>query len=76
VILPLYSEGTDVLEMDTLQVLKRDRSNVWTLRFADPAIIAMIGIDETTREEMSYSRVIRSDGSVLRKSYIGRRISR
>ncbi len=61
-ILPLYSEGSDQLEMDTVRVLGRD-AGVWQLRFADPAIIATIGIDDRTRRQVSYRNVARSDST-------------
>jgi len=48
-ILPLYSEGDDGIEMDTVRVEGRDTKGVWNVRFADPVIIAHYGIDGTTR---------------------------
>jgi hypothetical protein len=35
-ILPLYSEGTDTVEMDTVKVLGKDSHAAWVVRFADP----------------------------------------
>lgn len=48
-ILPLYSEGDDGIEMDTVRVEGRDSAGVWNVRFADPVIIAQYGIDGRTR---------------------------
>ena len=48
-ILPLYSEGDDGIEMDTVRVEGRDGAGVWNVRFADPVIIAQYGIDGRTR---------------------------
>ncbi len=53
-ILPLYSEGDDALEMDTLRVEGRDSAGVWNVRFADKVIIGHYGIDGTTREMVRY----------------------
>jgi hypothetical protein len=52
-ILPLYSEGDDAIEMDSVAVVDA-RPNRWTVRFADPAIIAVYGIDAGTRRIVSY----------------------
>jgi hypothetical protein len=49
-ILPLYSEGDDALEMDTVQVEGRDSAGVWAVRFADKVIIEHYGIDGRTRD--------------------------
>jgi hypothetical protein len=48
-ILPLYSEGDDALEMDTVQVIGRGPDGVWDVRFADPVIIAHYGIADGDR---------------------------
>jgi hypothetical protein len=52
-ILPLYSEGDDAIEMDSVAVVDA-RPNRWTVRFADPAIIAVYGVDAGTRRIVSY----------------------
>lgn len=48
-VVPLYSEGDDGIEMDTVRVEGRDSAGVWNVRFADPVIIAQYGIDGKTR---------------------------
>jgi hypothetical protein len=48
-IVPLYSEGDDALEMDTVQVIGRGPDGVWDVRFADPVIIAHYGIADGER---------------------------
>lgn len=53
-ILPLYSEGDDALEMDTVRVEGRDSTGVWNVRFADKVIIGHYGIDGSTREMVRY----------------------
>jgi hypothetical protein len=52
-ILPLYSEGSDALEMDTVQVVGRDERGAWTVRFADPVIVATRTIDGSTRRVLA-----------------------
>ena len=61
-ILPLYSEGSDALEMDTVRVERRDDAGVWNIRFADPVIISHYRIDESTGARVGYS-IERHDGS-------------
>lgn len=53
-ILPVYSEGSDELEMDTVRVMARDAAGVWSIRFADPAVVATYGIDDGTRQIARY----------------------
>lgn len=53
-ILPLYSEGDDALEMDTVRVEGQDSAGVWNVRFADKVIIGHYGIDGNTREMVRY----------------------
>jgi hypothetical protein len=65
-ILPLYSEGDDSLEMDTVRIVRRDPTGRWTLRFADPAIVATYEIDEETRRIVRHEHVSRRSGATLR----------
>ena len=65
-ILPLFSEGDDSLEMDTVRVVSRDPAGRWTLRFADPAIVATYEIDERTRRIVRHEHVSRRSGATLR----------
>jgi hypothetical protein len=65
-ILPLYSEGDDALEMDTVRVMGRDAGGRWTLRFADPVIVATYGIDEKTRRIVRHEYVMRKTGALIR----------
>jgi hypothetical protein len=65
-ILPLYSEGTDTLEMDTVRVVNRAANGEWTLRFADPAITATYGIDERTRRIVRHEFTLRRNGTTRR----------
>jgi len=66
-ILPLYSEGSDELEMDSVRVMARDTSGVWSVRFADPAIVSTYGIHGTTRQIVRYDVVSRRDGGRFRR---------
>jgi hypothetical protein len=66
-ILPLYSEGSDELEMDTVRVQSRARGGVWSVRFADPAIVSTYGINETTREIVTQEIAQRKSGGHLRR---------
>ena len=52
-ILPVYSEGSDALEMDTVKVIGRNESGGWLVRFADPVAIVTRTIDGTTRRIVS-----------------------
>jgi hypothetical protein len=61
-LLPLYSEGDQDAEVDTVQVLDKDSAGVWRVRFADKAIVATYGIADGTREWISYSHRFRTDG--------------
>lgn len=54
-VIPLYSEGDDKLEMDSVYVVNdRPPGRRWTVRFSDPAIVAVYGIDASTRRILSY----------------------
>jgi hypothetical protein len=66
-ILPLYSEGTDVLEMDTVRVQGPDAAGVWTVRFADPAIIMTYGVSGATRDIVRNGVVQRKTGNLVRR---------
>jgi hypothetical protein len=65
-ILPLYSEGTDTLEMDTVRVVTRAAHGQWTLRFADPDIVATFGVDARTRRMVRFEYTVRRDGRLRR----------
>src|SRR5439155_8693507 len=43
--LPLYSEGDDCLEVDTVAVLRRDGGGRYTVRFSDAVIIQTYVVD-------------------------------
>jgi hypothetical protein len=64
-ILPLYSEGDDPLEMDTVRIVKRNEGARWVIRFADPAIVATYEVDERTRRIVSHEYVSRRSGATL-----------
>ena len=64
-ILPLYSEGDDSLEMDTVRIVSRTGAR-WTLRFADPAIVATYEIDDQTRRIVRHEYVLRKTGATMR----------
>ena len=66
-IVPLYSEGSDELEMDSVRVMSRDSAGVWSVRFADPAIVSTYGIHAATREIVRYDVVLRRDGGRFRR---------
>lgn len=67
-IVPLYSEGSDELEMDTISVARPRATGPWDVRFSDPVIVSHYGIDPATRAILS--RVItRQDRSPLRLRY-------
>jgi hypothetical protein len=48
-ILPLYSEGDDALEMDTVKVVGKNDQGTWVVRFADRVVVTQSTIDENTR---------------------------
>jgi hypothetical protein len=62
--LPLYSEGDDSVEVDTVSVigLKSGPPVQWTVRFADPVIVATYGIDTVTRRVTTYEVTNRKAG--------------
>jgi hypothetical protein len=62
-LLPLYSEGDDSLEVDTVRVVGVDSRGAWRIRFADPAIVATFEVHGATRQETSYSHVFRKNAS-------------
>ena len=64
-ILPLYSEGSDELEMDTVRVNARGADGTWTIRFADPAIVATYGVD-AARKIVRYEVFPRRGGNARR----------
>ncbi|HUQ80237.1 MAG TPA: hypothetical protein VM076_03840 [Gemmatimonadaceae bacterium] len=66
-ILPLYSEGSDELEMDSVRVSPRDADGVWSVRFADPAIVSTYGIDGATRRIVRYTVTYRRTGGSGRR---------
>jgi hypothetical protein len=68
-ILPLYSEGDDAIEYDSVAVTGAPNGR-WTVRFADPAIIATYGIDQASRRIVSYEVVNRRTNGRARKLYI------
>lgn len=67
-VVPLYSEGSDALEMDTISIARSHADGPWDVRFSDPVIVSHYGIDPATRSIVS--RVItRQDGSPIRLHY-------
>lgn len=64
-VLPLYSEGDDSLEMDTVRIVSRTGGR-WTLRFADPVIVATYEIDDHTRLIVRHEYVFRKTGATMR----------
>lgn len=67
-VVPLYSEGSDELEMDTIRVARPRADGPWDVRFSDPVIVSHYGVDPATRAIVS--RVItRQDGGPLRLRY-------
>ena len=73
-LLPLYSEGDDSLEIDTVRVEGRDPNGVWRVRFADPAVVAIIGVDETSRAQVAYAHTFRQDGPSWKVGMVWRRV--
>lgn len=65
VTVPLFSEGDDSVEVDTISVVGREPGLParWTLRFADPAIVATYTIDDQTRHVLTYDVVSRRSGA-------------
>jgi hypothetical protein len=73
-LLPLYSEGDDVLEVDTVRVEAKDARGVWKLRFADAAVVATVGIDDASRRQVEYSHTFRADGPAWKAQTVWRRV--
>jgi hypothetical protein len=73
--MPLYSEGDDSLEVDTVRVQRRGPDGVWRIGFVDPAIVATVGVDAKSRAQTAYSHTFRKDqpslkaGTVWRQEY-------
>jgi hypothetical protein len=65
-IVPLYSEGDDSLEMDTVAVTG-PVGHQWTVRFADPVIVATYGVDSASRRIERYDLVGRRTGGRVRR---------
>jgi hypothetical protein len=66
-IVPLFSEGDDALEMDTIRVTGRGKeTGTWMLRFADPAIVSTYTVNERTREITGYEIDPRRGGHIRR----------
>lgn len=70
-ILPLYSEGSDSLERDTVTVLGGPAPvsgsvAAWTVRFADPAIVETYVIDDRSRQILSHEVTGRRSGAKIR----------
>ena len=53
-VVPLYSEGDNALETDTVDVEGTDDTGVWNVRFSDKVIIGHYGIDGLTRKIVRY----------------------
>jgi hypothetical protein len=68
-ILPLYSEGDDALEMDSVSVIDTHAGPRWTIRFADPAIVATYSVDAATRQIVSYDVTNRKSNGRGRKVF-------
>ena len=74
-LLPLYSEGDEDAEIDTVLVKGKDSRGIWRVRFADKAVVGTYGIAEDTRAEVSYSHRFRragpswSAGTVWRRAF-------
>jgi hypothetical protein len=70
-ILPLYSEGDYDLEMDTVRVVKSERTKsgalTWTVRFADPVIVGTYVIDDRSRRILAYSVSNKQSGKTYRR---------
>jgi hypothetical protein len=66
-IVPLYSEGDDALEMDTVRVEGRDSAGVWTVRFADKVIVEHYGIDSRTRAITRVETQRHTGGPIFRR---------
>jgi len=67
-IVPLYSEGDDAIERDSVALVDM-RPDRWTVRFADPAIIAIYGIEPASRRIVSYEVTGRKTNGKARKIY-------
>jgi len=69
VILPLYSEITAELELDTLEVTAAPTPGHrdWSLRFADPAIVTTATLDPVTRQFTSYATSFRARAGGMRR---------
>jgi hypothetical protein len=73
-VLPLYSEGDDASEVDTVRVVGR-APNGWRLHFADAAIVATLVIDSATRTVSAYSHVFRKAGPSWKAGTTWRRVT-
>ncbi len=74
-LLPLFSEGDDSIEVDTVEVQQADSAGRWSIRFADPAVTATYVVDGHTRAFVSYEHVFRTNGPMWRAGTVWRRRS-
>jgi hypothetical protein len=65
-IVPLYSEGDDSLEMDTVTVTG-PIDHQWSVRFGDAVIVATYGIDSASRQIERYDLVNRRSRGRVRR---------
>lgn len=65
-VVPLYSQGDDAIERDTLRVVGEDAHGVWDVRFTDRVIVGTFGIDGATR------RILRYDVAAQKSALRGR----
>jgi hypothetical protein len=72
-LLPLYSEGDDSVEVDSVRVESRGANGVWRIRFADPAVIATVGVDGKSRAQVAYSHTFRQNGPSWKAGTVWRR---
>jgi hypothetical protein len=68
-VVPLYSEGDDAVEMDSLAVVNDRPGTVWTVRFADPAVVATYGVDASSRRIVNYEVTSRKTRGRARKVF-------
>jgi hypothetical protein len=73
-LVPLFSEGDDAAEVDTVRVEQVDARGIWQIRFADQAVVATVGVDGRTRRQVAYSHRFRSTGPSWKVGTVWRRM--
>lgn len=65
-VLPLYSEPSRALELDTARVVGRDTAGSWTVQFLDSSSVVTYRVDGKTRRLLAHEVLNRQTGQAAR----------